>query len=134
MHRSCLHDDAFGVGEALIEEAFNRGLVVRGSHYVVIGNANGKNPDGTNNSLIISFNCILPIYVVGRTTAAQEKDLAHQKLISAWTFISPTKGLTFDQYKAKYKMEVCLKQPICVLETYVLLYTFIYFVVCWAET
>lgn len=32
-----MHDDAFGVGEALIEEAFDRGLVARGTHWLVFG-------------------------------------------------------------------------------------------------
>ncbi|CAH1973774.1 unnamed protein product [Acanthoscelides obtectus] len=86
VHRACMHDDAFGVGEALLEEAFNRGLVARGSHYVVLGSRNTSNPDG-------------------RTVAAQERDLAQQKLLSAWTFISKTQGLTFKEYNAKYRME-----------------------------
>ena len=30
--RRLLHDDAFGVGEALNETAFGEGLVVRGKH------------------------------------------------------------------------------------------------------
>ena len=30
--RRLLHDDAFGVGEPLNEEAFGKGLVVRGTH------------------------------------------------------------------------------------------------------
>lgn len=32
-----MHDDAFGVGEALNETAFGKGLVIRGSHYVTVG-------------------------------------------------------------------------------------------------
>ncbi|XP_045601316.2 lysosomal alpha-mannosidase isoform X1 [Procambarus clarkii] len=35
VHRRLLHDDAFGVGEALNETAFDQGLVVRGKHYLV---------------------------------------------------------------------------------------------------
>lgn len=37
IHRNCLHDDSFGVDEALNEQAFGKGLVVRGSHYLVLG-------------------------------------------------------------------------------------------------
>ena len=33
--RRLLHDDAFGVGEALNEQAFGKGLVVRGTHRYV---------------------------------------------------------------------------------------------------
>ncbi|XP_042239009.1 lysosomal alpha-mannosidase-like isoform X2 [Homarus americanus] len=35
VHRRLLHDDAFGVGEALNETAFGKGLVVRGKHYLL---------------------------------------------------------------------------------------------------
>lgn len=37
VNRICFHDDAFGVGEALKEEAYNKSLVVRGSHYLIFG-------------------------------------------------------------------------------------------------
>lgn len=36
VHRRLLHDDAFGVGEALNETAFDKGLVARGNHYVFL--------------------------------------------------------------------------------------------------
>ena len=36
LHRRCLKDDGFGVGEALDEEAFGEGLVVRGKHTVFL--------------------------------------------------------------------------------------------------
>nr|XP_023026878.1 lysosomal alpha-mannosidase-like isoform X2 [Leptinotarsa decemlineata] len=84
LHRKCLHDDAFGVGEALNETAFDKGLVTRGSHYVVFGTK--KNPSG-------------------KTIAAQEKDIIQRKLLSSWTFLSPTNGLTYQQYKSKYRMK-----------------------------
>lgn len=41
VHRRILHDDAFGVGEALNETEFGRGLTSRGQHYLLIG-ANTK--------------------------------------------------------------------------------------------
>lgn len=37
VHRRLLHDDAFGAGEALNEQAYGQGLVARGRHYVLIG-------------------------------------------------------------------------------------------------
>ncbi|KAF5279397.1 hypothetical protein FQA39_LY05507 [Lamprigera yunnana] len=85
LHRNCLKDDAFGVGEPLDEMAFNKRLVVRGSHYLVAG------PYINNNG--------------GKTLAAQERDLAQRKLLQAWTFLSPTNGLDYKNYKQKYKME-----------------------------
>lgn len=38
VHRRLLHDDSFGVDEALDETAFRQGLVVRGSHYLILSN------------------------------------------------------------------------------------------------
>lgn len=35
VHRRLLHDDAFGVGEALNETQFGKGLVARGKHHVL---------------------------------------------------------------------------------------------------
>lgn len=37
LHRRILHDDAFGVEEALNETAYGTGLVARGKHYLVLG-------------------------------------------------------------------------------------------------
>ncbi|CAG9760144.1 unnamed protein product [Ceutorhynchus assimilis] len=62
LHRNCLHDDSFGVGEALNETAFGRGLVVRGSHYITVG----------NNGL-----------------AALTKDIVQRRLLDTWTFVVP---------------------------------------------
>ena len=38
VHRRLLDDDAFGVGEALNEEAYGVGLVARGRHGLIVGN------------------------------------------------------------------------------------------------
>jgi len=37
LHRRLLNDDAFGVGEALNETSFGRGLVARGKYYLMLG-------------------------------------------------------------------------------------------------
>ncbi|ENN79712.1 hypothetical protein YQE_03769, partial [Dendroctonus ponderosae] len=68
LHRVCLHDDAFGVGEALNETAFGKGLVVRGSHYVTVGHRQTNNSEGI---------------------AAITKDIAQRRLLDTWTFITP---------------------------------------------
>lgn len=86
LHRNCLHDDAFGVGESLDEMAFGKRLVVRGSHYV-IGGSYMKPAKG------------------GKSLAAQERDLAQRKLLQAWTFVSPTNWLSYQEYSSQYVME-----------------------------
>nr|CAD7203986.1 unnamed protein product [Timema douglasi] len=85
LHRRLLHDDAFGVEEALNETAFGKGLVARGKHYVIGG----------------------PIPPVGSSPslAALERDLAQRKLLSPWTFLSPANDFTFKQWASTYKME-----------------------------
>ena len=42
IHRRLLYDDAFGVNEALNEEAFGAGLVVKGHHYIIFGDDQAK--------------------------------------------------------------------------------------------
>ncbi|GLV46666.1 Lysosomal alpha-mannosidase II [Carabus blaptoides fortunei] len=78
VHRRLLHDDAFGVGEALDEKAFGTGLVARGQHYLLTG----------------------PV-----KNTAHEKDVAQRKLLSAWTFITPTNDMSYQQYKNQYVMQ-----------------------------
>ncbi|XP_060520149.1 lysosomal alpha-mannosidase-like [Cylas formicarius] len=80
VHRRCLHDDAFGVGEALNETAFGKGLVARGSHYVTVGNISSSE----------------------KTIRAIEKDIAQRKLLDSWVFLSSPSGLTYEEYKQNY--------------------------------
>ncbi|EEZ99703.1 Alpha-mannosidase 2-like Protein [Tribolium castaneum] len=68
VHRNCLHDDAFGVAEALNETAFGKGLVARGSHFLTLGPHFKK----TGNV----------------STAALERDIAQRKVLDSWVFIS----------------------------------------------
>lgn len=42
LHRKCLRDDAFGVGESLQEIEFEQGLVVRGQLYLTLGSIVGE--------------------------------------------------------------------------------------------
>jgi hypothetical protein len=86
VHRRLLHDDYFGVGEALNETAFLKGLVARGRHYIMAGPVNGNSPN----------------------MAAQERELTIRKHLSPWLFFSPG-GTSFENWKANYKMEVCFQ-------------------------
>lgn len=52
LHRKCLNDDAFGVGESLQEQEFGQGLVVRGQYYLTWG------PITDNGTFINSRNLI----------------------------------------------------------------------------
>ena len=79
VHRRCLDDDAFGVDEALNEMAYGQGLVVRGTHYLIVSNS--------SNSM--------------KLTRSLSQELYKQPQIS---FI-PT-ALSFQQWAANYKTQV----------------------------
>ncbi|XP_030751009.1 lysosomal alpha-mannosidase-like [Sitophilus oryzae] len=83
IHKNCLHDDGFGVGESLNETAFDKGLVIRGSHFLTVGNINDQN---------------------GNSISAIAKDIAQKKLLDSWTFVTPLED-SADEYKSKYIME-----------------------------
>lgn len=76
-----MHDDAFGVGEALNETAFGKGLVARGIHYLIVGS---KQPP------------------TEPTAEANERFLQLQKLIPNWLFFSDASKLTYDNWKQFY--------------------------------
>ncbi|PSN38672.1 hypothetical protein C0J52_08892 [Blattella germanica] len=59
-------------------------MVVRGKHYLVVGNANGNNS--------------------GPTMAAVERELALKKLLQPWLFFTKT-ALNFNQWQSSHKME-----------------------------
>uniref|UniRef100_A0A1A9ZH71 Alpha-mannosidase n=1 Tax=Glossina pallidipes TaxID=7398 RepID=A0A1A9ZH71_GLOPL len=50
VHRRLLHDDAFGVEEALNETAYGHGLIARGTHYLMVGFSQ-KNDSPTQKAL-----------------------------------------------------------------------------------
>ncbi|XP_049857125.1 lysosomal alpha-mannosidase-like isoform X1 [Schistocerca gregaria] len=84
VHRRLLHDDAFGVGEALNETAYGKGLIARGQHYIVAG-------------AIKTFKNI--------SLAAQERMLIQQKVLAPWIFLAPADDICFEQWQETYKME-----------------------------
>lgn len=81
-----LHDDAFGVGEALNETAYGKGIIARGKHYVSIGSANG----------------------IVNTLKAQERLIQLEKLMQSWTFFSDAKNIDFNSWKNNYVNKVCV--------------------------
>ncbi|KAF2897557.1 hypothetical protein ILUMI_08617, partial [Ignelater luminosus] len=83
LHRNCLNDDALGVEETLDEYAFGKPLVVRGSHYLVVGSYSTPSNE---------------------SVASIEKDIAQRKLLEAWTFLSKT-NYSYTSYKKLYNME-----------------------------
>lgn len=86
VHRNTLADDRLGVGEALIELAYSRPIVVRGSHYVVAGKITGTSESE-------------------ETIAALEHKIADEKLLDSWVFISIPKEKSFEEYQKEHNME-----------------------------
>lgn len=80
VHRRLLHDDAFGVEEALDERAFGRGLVARGKHYVVFGAKKTSNP----------------------TLQARERFLQNQILLPNWMFFSDTTNFKYEDWQKRF--------------------------------
>lgn len=80
IHRRLLHDDAFGVAEALNEQAFGQGLVARGKHYLVFGKRTTENP----------------------TVEGRERFLQAKKLVSPWPFFSDVSSISFEDWQSQY--------------------------------
>lgn len=78
IHRRLLHDDAFGVEEALNETAFGSGLIVRGQHYLVLGPPTGGIP----------------------STKAQERFLQMEKLLPNWLFFSNVDQWSYSEWRS----------------------------------
>ncbi|XP_015121082.1 lysosomal alpha-mannosidase isoform X2 [Diachasma alloeum] len=83
IHRRLLNDDAFGVNEALNEQAFGKGLVARGVHYLV--GSSLKDLDAA---------------------ASKEKSLALSLALKPWVLVTPVENLTFEQWQSNYIMQV----------------------------
>ncbi|GFG40564.1 hypothetical protein Cfor_04486 [Coptotermes formosanus] len=81
VHRRLLHDDAFGVSEALNETAFGYGLVAMGTHWLTAGN-------------------------ISTGTAAQRaRSLQQSLLLSPWLFFTPADNISYAEWVKNYKME-----------------------------
>lgn len=87
MHRRLLNDDAFGVGEALNEQQFGRGLVARGKHWLIFGKKTVTNP----------------------TLKAWERLLQNEVLMSNWLFFDDASSMTFNDWSQRYTHSVGLK-------------------------
>lgn len=87
IHRRLLHDDAKGVGEALNETAYGKGIIARGRHYVSFGSASG----------------------IFNTLKAQERLIQLEKLMQSWTFFSDAKNIDFESWKNNYVNTVSSK-------------------------
>lgn len=85
VHRRLLHDDAFGVGEALNETAYGKGLIARGTHYLVF---NTKKSNGD------------------KFSHATERFLQLKQLLQPWTFFSDVTSIPFAKWHSSYTNEV----------------------------
>ncbi|XP_029732563.2 lysosomal alpha-mannosidase-like [Aedes albopictus] len=80
IHRRLLHDDAFGVEEALDERAFGRGLIARGKHYVVFGSKKTSSP----------------------TLQAKERFLQNHVLLPNWVFLSDVSKFKYEDWQKRF--------------------------------
>lgn len=81
VHRRLLHDDGFGVNEALNEMAYGNGLIARGSIYFVFG------PKAPTQS---------------PTTEAIERFIQLETLLPSWPLFSDVNQLSYDAWKNNY--------------------------------
>lgn len=81
VHRRLLHDDAFGVGEALNEMAYGKGLIARGSHYLVVGSKKRTETPSIQ---------------------ATERFLQLQTLLPSWLLFSNVSRFSYDDWKNTY--------------------------------
>lgn len=81
IHRRLLHDDAFGVGEALNETAYGKGLIARGIHYLTLTHKK-------SNEVQIS--------------QAYERFIQLKKLLPSWVFFSDASNMSFSTWQNSY--------------------------------
>lgn len=85
LHRRLLADDAWGVQEPLNETAYGKGLIARGTHYLVF------NTKKSNESKI---------------SHAPERFLQLNQLLQPWTFFSDVASIPFAKWQSAYTHEV----------------------------
>lgn len=76
-----LHDDAFGVAEALNETAYGQGVIARGSSYFVFGSK--KHTDKPS-------------------TEANERFIQLQTFLPSWLLFSNVSQMSYDSWKSNY--------------------------------
>ncbi|XP_067620208.1 lysosomal alpha-mannosidase [Eurosta solidaginis] len=81
VHRRLLHDDAFGVGEALNETAYGEGLVARGKHYLIVGSSSKQ---------------------TSRTTQAIERFTQLHFLLPLWSFFSDAENISYPDWRENF--------------------------------
>lgn len=82
-----MHDDAFGVGEALNETAYGHGLVVRGQHYLTFGSKTKAIP----------------------AIQAQERYVQLKKMMPTWNFFSDATQFTYTDWQKTYNNIVSIE-------------------------
>ncbi|XP_055923548.1 lysosomal alpha-mannosidase isoform X2 [Eupeodes corollae] len=80
IHRRLLHDDDFGVLEALNETSYGNGTVARGHHYLFVGSQNKDSP----------------------TSKARERFTQMQKLLPTWKFFNDAEKFPYNQWRMNY--------------------------------
>ncbi|KAL0281361.1 UNVERIFIED_CONTAM: hypothetical protein PYX00_002368 [Menopon gallinae] len=81
VHRRLLHDDAFGVGEALNEVAYGSGLVARGHHWILAGD---KSDPGW------------PV---------KKRQLQQQKILNSHVLYTNADSITFEEWTKSHRLE-----------------------------
>jgi lysosomal alpha-mannosidase len=91
VHRRLLVDDAKGVGEGLDDYEFDQGVVARGQLYLVVGSASSDGGDG-------------------KSTAAQERELALKKLLAPLVLVADASSddLSLDNVQTNFNFIVTI--------------------------
>lgn len=88
VHRRLLHDDAFGVGEALNETEYGEGLIARGKTHLFVGQSSSR-PDVSLQAL--------------------ERIAQLETLLPSWKFFSSMESYTVGQWLSSFKNTVSLE-------------------------
>lgn len=80
-----MFDDNFGVGEPLNETEHGYGIIARGQHYVTFG------PSTVDTD---------------KTSSAIQREIAQQKLLFPWTFVTQSSNLWNKIYKEVTELKI----------------------------